>query len=198
MTYLILILMWATFLMQFVIFPVFFRIPPGSLLWRSIFVLSPQQPLNVLTWVTSIFSHGSFVHIGINSIVLFFVGPVVERRLGRVHFVVLFLVSGIIAGLAQVGTTLVLNTGIQPGIVGSSGAIMGILGVLTLHRPNIKVYLFFLIPVPFWILIVGFAAFSTVAGFSSMGPGGVANWAHLVGLGIGITYATVFQKQHAL
>ena len=195
-TYLFLGLMWATFIIQFVIFPLFLDISPGSSLWRSVFVLSPQQPMYVWTWITSIFAHGGFTHIAVNSIALYFFGPVVERRLGKARFVALFLVAGVFAGLAQVGATLLLDPGMQSGVVGSSGAIIAVMGVLTVLRPKLTVYLYFLLPVPLWILTIGFAIFSAVAGLSAIGPGSVANWAHLTGLGIGLAYGAVVKKKY--
>ena len=194
LTNVFLVLMWVTFAMQFVIFPVLFGISPGSSLWRSVFVLSTQHPLYVWTWLTAIFAHGGFTHIAVNSIALYFFGPVVERRLGAMRFTVLFLATGVLAGLAQVGATLLLNPGVQSGVVGASGAIMAVMGVLTVLRPKLTVYLYFVLPIPLWMLTIGFTVFSTATGLSSIGPGGVANWAHLVGIGIGLAYGAVVKK----
>ena len=72
---------------------------------------------------------------------------------------------------------------------------MAVMGVLTVLRPNLTVYLYFLLPVPLWILTIGFSTFSPVAGFSSIGPGGVANWVHLVGLGICLAYGALIKKR---
>jgi hypothetical protein len=70
---------------------------------------------------------------------------------------------------------------------------MGVLGVLTVLNPNLKVYLYFIIPMPLWVLTFGFAAFSLVAGFGVAGGvgalgGNVAHFAHLVGLLVGLAY----------
>jgi hypothetical protein len=65
--------------------------------------------------------------------------------------------------------------------------------VLTVLNPNLKVYLYFVIPMPLWVLTFGFAAFSLVAGFGAANGvgalgGNVAHFAHLVGLVVGLAY----------
>lgn len=196
-TYVFLALMWVTFAVQFFVFPFLLGIAPTSPLWRSVFVLSTEHPLYIWTWVTSVFAHGGFTHIAFNSIALYFFGPVVERRLGTKRFTALFLVAGALAGLAQVGATLFITPGVRSGVIGASGAIMAVMGLLTVLRPNLKVYLYFILPMPLWLLTIGFAAFSAIAGLSSIGPGGVANWAHLAGLGIGLAYGAVVKGEQS-
>jgi membrane associated rhomboid family serine protease len=185
-SFVFLTLMWVTFALQFALLPLV-GFGPRSAVWQGVFVLDPGRVEFIWTWVTSIFAHGGFSHIVVNSIVLYFFGPVVERRLGSSRFAALFLVAGVLAGLAQVLSTLVMIGPIGPGVVGASGAIMGIMGVLTMLNPRLRVYLYFIIPVPLWLLTMGFAAFSIVAGFGTAG-GGVAHLAHLSGLVIGLAY----------
>ncbi|WP_435126737.1 rhomboid family intramembrane serine protease [Halobaculum sp. D14] len=204
MTFTFLALMWVTFAFQYLVFPFLLGIEvptraDPSPLWDAAFVLSSNHPLYVWTWVTSVFSHGGFTHILFNSIALYFFGPVVERRLGSKRFTALFMGAGVLAGLAQIGASSLLAPGVATGVVGASGAIMAIMGVLTILRPNLKVYLYFIIPMPLWVLTVGFAILSIIWGLSSVswlgGGAGVANWAHLVGLGIGFAYGAVIKGE---
>ncbi|AUV80999.1 rhomboid family intramembrane serine protease [Salinigranum rubrum] len=189
MSYLFLGLMWVTFALQLL----FQLLGLSPALYRTVFVLSPGNIEYVWTWVTSIFAHGGFTHIAFNSIALYFFGPVVERYLNTRRFTALFFGAGVLAGLAQVGTTLLTEGAAGPGVVGASGAIMGVLGVLTVLNPNLKVYLYFIIPMPLWVLTFGFAAFSLWAGFGAANGvgalgGNVAHFAHLVGLLVGLAY----------
>ncbi|SFL02732.1 hypothetical protein SAMN04487950_2033 [Halogranum rubrum] len=192
MTYLFLGLMWLTFLFQFLVFPL---VGFGSRteLWNALFVLRSTHPEYVWTWVTSIFAHGGFQHIAFNSIALYFFGPVVEQRLGGKKYAALFLGAGIVAGLAQIGSSFALGDPVT-GVVGASGAIMAIMGVLTVLNPGLKVYLYFVIPMPLWVLTFGFAILSVVAGFGSFGGGvlggNVAHIAHLAGLVVGLVYGS--------
>ena len=194
-TYLFLALMWAWFFVEIALFPLLVD-PIRSPLWRSVFVLSTDNPWYVWTWVTSVFSHGGFAHIVINSIVLYFFGPIVERRVGTRAFVALFLGAGMLAGLAQVGTAMVLDE--RSAVLGASGAIMAIMGVLTVLNPQLRVYLYFILPVPLWLLTIGFAAYSVfIALGGGIGAGGVAHLAHLVGLVVGLAYGERLKRRGA-
>jgi len=197
MTFLFLALMWVTFALQFVVSTVVgLFVPaaaPGGSLWRAVFVLDATHPEYVWTWLTSVFSHGGFAHIAFNSIALYFFGPVVERYVGSRKFTALFLGAGALAGLTQVAAMHLMG-GPLTGVLGASGAIMAVLGLLTVLNPGLKVYLYFIIPMPLWLLTFGFAALSIVAGFGAAGGGvlggNVAHFAHLTGLLVGLAYGT--------
>jgi membrane associated rhomboid family serine protease len=182
-TYVFLGLMWITFALQFAVSVLFSRT-----LMRDLFVLTPGNLEYVWTWITSIFAHGGFTHIAVNSIGLYFFGPPVERRLGSKRYAVLVLASGAVAGLAQIGVSIAMREPIA-GVVGASGALLAIMGVLTVLNPGLRVYLYFFIPMPLWLLTFGFAALSVLQGFGQVGGGGgIAHWAHLAGMAIGLAY----------
>ncbi|MFB6353451.1 MAG: rhomboid family intramembrane serine protease [Halobacteriales archaeon] len=190
-TYLFLALMWLTFFGQLLV-----RQFVSRGLHETLFVLTTAHPEFVWTWVTAVFAHGGFGHIVVNSIVLYFFGPIVERRVGTKAFVALFLGAGMLAGLAQIGTALAL--GEVSGVLGASGAIMAIMGVLTVLNPNLRVYLYFILPVPLWLLTVGFAAYSVfIALGGGIGAGQVAHLAHLTGLAIGLGYGEKLKREGA-
>jgi len=207
MSYVFLGLMWVTFALQFVVFPLAGFLLPldlriGGPLWDAVFVLEPQNVFYVWTWVTSIFAHGGFGHIAMNSIALYFFGPVVERYVGSRRFTALFVGAGVLAGLAQIGTSAVVSGAlVGPGVLGASGAIMAVLGLLTVLNPNLKVYLYFILPMPLWVLTFGFAALSLFAGFGSLGGGflggNVAHFAHLAGLVVGLAYGSVVKGERS-
>ncbi|MGM0388985.1 MAG: rhomboid family intramembrane serine protease, partial [Natrinema limicola] len=153
-TYTFLALMWLTFLAQWLVLLV-----AGSALHQSLFTLTSWNVEYVWTWVTSVFAHspGNFMHIVGNSIVLFFFGPLVERYIGSRDFAILFLVSGALAGLGQV--LISAAQGAPTAVLGASGAALAIMGVLTVLNPDLKVYLYFILPVPIWLLTAGYALF---------------------------------------
>jgi membrane associated rhomboid family serine protease len=195
MTFVFLAAMWITFLiqklMEFVLLPSGAPIGTSygiafSETYRSIFTLTSAHPEYVWTWFTSIFSHGGFFHIAFNSIVIFFFGRIVEEYIGSRDFAILFLVSGAIAGLGQIALNAATGGG-YAAVLGASGAALAVMGVLTVLNPNLTVYLYFLLPVPIWVLTIGFAAISAL-GVLSPGSGGVAQGAHLVGLVLGVVY----------
>lgn len=185
MTYFFLGLMWFMFGLQFILFPLVIGIDVGSDLWYQVFTTSTEHPLFVWTWITAIFSHGGFFHIVANSFVIFFFGRLLEKYLGSEKFTLLFILSGVLAGLGQVGIALI--AGGQSYVLGASGAGLAILGALTVLRPDLKVYLYFILPIPIWLVTAGFAVYSIIAISSGgAGAGGVAQVAHLIGLVIGL------------
>jgi len=193
-TYLFLAVMLLTFVAEQLVLRGF-----GVEAFESIFVLSAEHPLYVWTWVTSIFAHDptGFFHLFGNGIALFFFGPIVERRVGTRAYVALFLVSGMLAGLGQIGLGFLLGNPITSGVLGASGAVMAILAVLTVLNPDLRVLLYFFIPVPIWVLTFGYAALSLVGTFSSFSVlgGNIAHIAHLTGLVIGLAYGEYVRRQ---
>ena len=75
--------------------------------------------------VTSVFTHEELVHLGLNMLALYFLGPMLENVLGRPRFLALFLVSGL-AGSAAV---MLLSDPHTP-TLGASGAIFGLVGAV--------------------------------------------------------------------
>jgi membrane associated rhomboid family serine protease len=73
--------------------------------------------------ITSAFLHGNVIHIGLNMLMLWWIGAPVEEALGRARFLALYVVSA----LAGSAGALLLTDPARP-TVGASGAIFGILG----------------------------------------------------------------------
>ncbi|QDX39714.1 rhomboid family intramembrane serine protease [Salarchaeum sp. JOR-1] len=192
-TYILLGLMWLMFLVQYAVAPYVLGIEQGTRAWLDLFTLNTSHPLYVWTWVTSVFAHGGLTHIVFNSIVLYFFGPVVERRIGSKKFVALFLVSGALAGLAQVGAALAVSA--PAAVLGASGAIAALMGVLTVLNPNLRILLYFVIPMPLWVATLLFAGYSVLmSGVGGIGAGGVAQLAHLAGLALGLLYGVKLKR----
>lgn len=199
----LLALMWLTFVLQYAVAPAL-GVGAYTQEWFNLFTINTAAPLAVWTWVTSVFAHGGFGHIVLNSIVLYFFGPVVEKRIGSSKLVGLFVVAGVLAGLAQVGAALVthpswygqpLSPGAGSAVLGASGAIAALMGVLTVLNPGLRIYLYFVIPMPLWLATLLFAGYSIfVSTVGGIGAGGVAQLAHLAGLGIGLLYGAKLKR----
>lgn len=134
----------------------FFILSILSLFYSSIINFIAISPSNILsnsylwTVVSSMFMHGSFLHLFVNMISLFFLGGLTERILGRKRFIWFYLIAGIVGGLffvifAYLGSFFprgdFLFGGIEDFAVGASGAIFGLLGILAVLLPRKKVYL---------------------------------------------------------
>lgn len=146
-----------------------------------------QDPIGEFSTIfTSMFVHGSFLHMLSNVWFLWVFGPAVEGRLGFFRFMLLYLLAGIAAALTQ-GFSLPEST--IP-MVGASGAVSGILGAYLILFPRARVltiippffFFFFWLPVPiylgYWILIQFVYVFYEVAG--------IAWWAHIGGFFLGL------------
>lgn len=75
--------------------------------------------------VTSMFAHVQVLHIGLNMLTLYFIGPVLESVLGRTRFLAVYLASGLL-GSASV----MLFSPAHQQTLGASGALFGMLGAL--------------------------------------------------------------------
>jgi membrane associated rhomboid family serine protease len=85
--------------------------------------------------LTSAFMHYGPMHLGMNMLVLWFVGAPLEERLGRGRYVSLYLVAGLVGAAGALLFTPCAAT------VGASGAIFGLFGAaLVLERQGIFVY----------------------------------------------------------
>ena len=185
-SYLFLAVMVVVFLLQQIVRAV------APQIYASIFLISSTHIEYVWTWVINIFSHGGLEHIFFNGIVLYFFGPLVERTIGSKRFFWLFMITGVVASVAQV-----LPAVFGPGIaaaLGASGAIMGVMGTLTMLNPNLKVYLWFVIPMPLWILTGGYALVSVFMMQTGLSPG-VGHIAHLSGLVLGVAYGIKLRNE---
>ncbi|MFB6071883.1 MAG: rhomboid family intramembrane serine protease [Halobacterium sp.] len=206
LTFFFLAVMWFTFLLQYLVAPAF-GVEAYSRQWYALFTVSSAHPFYAWTYVTAVFAHGGFTHIVLNSVVLYFFGPVVEKRIGSRKFAALFVAAGALAGLAQVGASIAMHPSwfgapLQPAlnvgaaVLGASGAIAALMGVLTVLNPNLRIYLYFVIPMPLWLATGLFAAYSIFASTAGgIGSGGVAQIAHLAGLGLGVLYGAKLKRE---
>jgi membrane associated rhomboid family serine protease len=200
MTFVFLGLMWLTFGLQMLVLQVLptvgvLGVRDAVLLHQALFVLDSDHVLRIWTWFTSVFAHGGFFHIVGNSFVIYFFGRTVERYLGTRDFTVLFLLSGALAGLGQIGLSAMLGGG--GGVLGASGAGLAILGVMTVLNPSARVIMFIPVPVPVpvWVMTAGFAALSAFGVLAGGSVGGVAHAAHLIGLLIGLLWGKRVEGQ---
>jgi membrane associated rhomboid family serine protease len=142
------------------------------------------------TIVTSMFMHGSWLHLGSNMLFLYIFGDNVEDAIGHVRYVIFYLAAGLGAGLAQIFT----DTSSMVPMVGASGAIAGVLGAymvlfpkapITVLNPTPLGFIFgFFLVLPAWVVAGLWFLYNLLSGVSSLGHienGGVAFFAHVGG-----------------
>ena len=143
----------------------------------------------------AMFMHGGLMHLIGNMVFLFTFGKAVENRLGKGWFLGFYLLSGIAAAAAQIGS----NPASMTPMLGASGAIAGVLGAYLLLWPKADItgYIFpvFVVRIrAYWFLIAWFVMqllpiFASSSSTSS--GGGVAYWAHVGGFLAGIIMAGI-------
>jgi len=152
----------------------------------------PQAPHPLwLTVLTSMFLHGSLLHIGGNMLYLWIFGNNIEDALGKVRFTVFYFVCGIAAAFAQI----ISGPSSTTPVLGASGAIAGVLGAYYLLYPNARVlsivpfFLAFIVEVRAAFVLGLWFILEVIQGFEGMGMqegGGVAVWAHVGGFIAGV------------
>ncbi|MDH5199513.1 MAG: rhomboid family intramembrane serine protease [Candidatus Bathyarchaeota archaeon] len=148
--------------------------------------------INVDSIITYMFLHGNLVHLLVNSVALYGAGSIVERDIGHVKYLLAFVASGVAAGLVHC----ILNPSSEIPLVGSSGAIFGVIAVLFLLMP-FKITFALVVPIPSVILgimlsLVELSAFWMASDF------GVAHDAHLAGFVTGGICAFIIDKKRAV
>ena len=159
---------------------------------------------------TSMFMHGSWIHIIGNMLFLWIFGNNVEDALGKVRFFIWYLLAGIAATALQTFVTLSFGTVRDASIpnIGASGAIAGVLGAYFLLLPRARVLtviffgLIFLREIPAgWFLGIWIALQLWQGGFGLTHPdqtGGVAVFAHIGGFAFGLLTVYLVAKRRPL
>jgi membrane associated rhomboid family serine protease len=160
-----------------------------------------------LTAFTSMFMHGSWAHLLGNMLFLWIFGNNVEDALGKVRYLLFYVLGGLAATATQTFVTLGYASeaeGMIPN-VGASGAISAVLGAYLVLLPKAKVLtvIFFVlreIPAIFFLLIwFGFQLLEGSSSFSRPEQGGgVAFFAHIGGFVFGALLVKLVQLRRPL
>ena len=149
---------------------------------------------------TSMFLHGSWMHLIGNMWFLWLFGNNIEDSMTRPRFVIFYLICGLAAAFAQV----VADPSSAVPMVGASGAISGVMGAYLVLYPRVRVWTmvplgFFLtnIALPAWGMLAYWFVLQFLGGLSSVGAdgGGVAFWAHAGGFVAGVALVKLFARR---
>jgi len=147
---------------------------------------------HTLHLLTSMFLHGSWVHLLGNMWFLWIFGKNVEDAMTRPRFLAFYLLGGLAAAFAQVAAG--PSSGVP--MVGASGAISAVMGAYLILYPTVRVYT--LVPIgifltsialPAWSMLLYWAGIQLLSGVASIGDStgsGVAFWAHVGGFTAGM------------
>lgn len=159
------------------------------------------KPSNILqgkylwTFITSMFMHGGLFHIFANMFSLLFIGSLVEKILGVKRYISFYMISGLLAGVFFVLSSLIFTADLNTFAVGASGALFGLIGLLVLLTPNLPVYIMF-IPIPIKMKYAAPGILIVLWFISVAGDVPIGNTAHLGGLITGLVYGLYLRKKY--
>ena len=162
-----------------------------------------NEPINTLTPFTSMFLHGGWGHLLGNLMFFWVFGNNVEDSMGRIRFLLFYLICGLAAAVAHIM--------VQPAsplpTVGASGAISGVLGAYLVLYPRIRINMLFIfvifwkvIAIPAWVVLIFWFAWQVFAGLPELTAvrpdvsSGVAVWAHIGGFVAGVVLVKIFEN----
>jgi membrane associated rhomboid family serine protease len=154
----------------------------------NLMLLLGLQPASFLaqpwTIVTNMFVHSGVWHILANMITLYFFGSFLCRLIGVKKFLLIYFGGGILGNIFY----LLLASSPLSIAIGASGAIFALAGVLVVMMPNLRVMLYFIVPLPLWVVVlVFFVIWSFIPG--------IAWQAHLGGLVLGLIAGYIFRRR---
>lgn len=156
------------------------------------------------TLFTSMFLHGSWMHLIGNMLYLWIFADNIEATIGSTAFVIFYLLGGLAAHLGHI----IFNPGSMIPTVGASGALSAVMGayLIMFPRSRVKGFLFVFrvsIPAIFFLLFWFFQ--QSMSGYASLGVeggaaqgGGVAWWAHIGGFLFGILGGLYFRSKYII
>jgi len=156
-----------------------------------------------LTAISSMFMHGSWMHLLGNMWFLWIFGNNIEDSMGSVRFALFYILSGLAATAAQV----LADPASPIPMVGASGAIGGVMGAYIVLYPKVHVHmLLFLVvfvrtfAIPAFAMLGYWIGVQFLGGISTIGSdeGGVAFWAHIGGFIAGMALIFIFKDEELL
>lgn len=161
----------------------------GTGLWMYFRLFPFDSPnFNPIQLVTHMFSHANLNHIFMNMLGLFFIGPILEQRLGPKRFLFLYLAAGVGA--------IILHTILGGGapVLGASGCLLGVVVAFAMMYPDMEMMLIFLpIPIKAKYLVSAFVLGDLLLGFGNASTG-IAHFAHLGGAVVGFLLILTWRK----
>jgi membrane associated rhomboid family serine protease len=154
-----------------------------------------------MTIFSSMFLHGGWFHLINNMWVLFIFGANVEARMGKLRYLIFYLLSGVAAALLQ---TYILPSSLVP-MIGASGAVAGVLGAYLILFPRSRIaslvpifFIFTIVEVPALLYLIFWFASQLYSGLFAMqggGGSGIAWWAHIGGFVFGLVSVFIFRRR---
>lgn len=151
-------------------------------------------------FISSIFLHADPMHIFFNAYALFLFGSILEQRISKRDYLIIFFGAGLLGGIlyylmsfTNFAPLCQFDSGVWPcPALGASGAIYGLLGAVAILLPDMPIFMMF-IPMKmryaaiFWFALSFFGTFT--------GGDGIAHAGHLGGMIFGLAYAFFINRK---
>ncbi len=217
---------YAFIVINIIIFAIQLSIPGNLICELSVIPDEIRSGRSLYTLLTSLFMHGSYMHIFGNLLFLWVFADNIEAVIGNFRFLLFYLGGGIIASLAHIylGTP---TSDVVPCCVpcdgcetnpvcatfipslGASGAISAVMGAYLMLFPSSKVKVLVLIffssfYISAWVFLGLWFAQQLISGMGStselaaQAESGVAWWAHIGGFAFGVVAALYFKNKPAV
>jgi len=144
--------------------------------FTEVLILNRDSYFQPWRFLTSIFLHGSLLHLLYNLLALALFGSILEKLIGGRRFLLVFFLSGLLANLVSVN--------FYESSLGASGAIYGILGCLAVIKPRMMVWTYGM-PLPMFLASVIWIIGSVLGVFM---PSNIGHIAHLSGIIVGLVF----------
>jgi rhomboid family protein len=158
-----------------------------------------------ISWITSMFMHGSWDHILGNMLFLAIFGKNVEDAFGRLRYLAFYFAGGFVATMTQAAMTLLFGSTSESQVpnLGASGAIAAVLGAFFILYPSSRIrtwLLFFIVRIPAYLYLGAWFLYQLAeANFglfsASSDGGGVAFFAHVGGFVFGMLVTVLLLKR---
>jgi len=136
------------------------------------------------------------MHLFFNMLILYFFGTSIERTWGSKKLLYFYLTCGFIGGLLfEVASAFGAFHGFP--LIGASGGVLGVMAACAVLFPQMKVYVYFLFPIPIRVLIflitIGYIA-NVIGRFDDPNSNAGGDLCHLGGMATGFLW--IFSKPY--
>lgn len=165
----------------------------ASPLVTALFIFHPLLALaEPWRFITSMFLHSGFTHIFFNGYALLAFGSLLETRVSRRDYIILYFGAGLLGGILYYATYVIGIIEPIPAL-GASGAIYGILGATAILIPDMKILFMGFVPLSMRWAAVAWFIMEFVGTFNI--ASGIASAAHLGGLAFGLAFGWYLSRR---
>ncbi len=174
------------------------RLLPGLMTYLAL------NPANIVyghmywQFFTYMFVHDLYniQHLLFNMLGLFFFGYITEKAIGSKEFLLMYLFTGILCGIASF--LIYISTGQwRVFLYGASGAVYAVMFAYAVVFPRAKIFVWYVLPVPAPLLIIAYAAIEVFDQLFSL-KSGIAHTTHLAGFAFAWLYFVIRMQVHPL